>query len=417
MISRLFADVTPLRTSAPFRRLWVGGLLSGVGTQMTTFAVALQVYLITHSSAAVGAVGLATAVPGIAFGLFGGSLADAVDRRRLVLVSTAVQLAASVAFAVQAFADLHRLSVLYVLVAVESVVGSVSAPARRTFMPRLLPPSQVPAAAALTMLGMHATLVAGPSLAGVIAAAGGLKVCYLVDAVSFLASAYAVWRLPSMRPDSTGVRPGPRAVLDGLRYVRHNGAVAGALLADLNATVLAMPVALFPAINAARFGGSPRTLGLLTTAVAVGGIVGSALSGPLGRVRRQGRGMLLAGAVWGAALAGFGVVSSLPATLTLLAVAGLADVSSVVLRTTIIQVATPDEYRGRVSSAEYVVGALCPQLGNFRAGAVATVTSPGISAVTGGLACIAGAAALAAGLPALVRYRTAPAADAAVVPV
>jgi MFS family permease len=408
VIRRLLVDVAPLRTSPAFRRLWLGGVLSGVGSQMTVFAVALQVYLITHSSAAVGAVGLVSALPAIAFGLLAGSLVDAVDRRRLVLLTSVLQIGTSAGLAAQAFAGLDRVGVLYALVAVQSLVGSVSAPARRTFMPRLLPADQVPAAAALTMLGMHASLVAGPSLAGVIAAMGGLKLCYLIDAVSFLASLYGVFRLPPMRPGGEGTRPGVRAVLEGLRFVKRNKVLAGALVADLNATVLAMPIALFPAINAQRFGGSPRTLGLLTTALAVGGIVGSALSGPVGRISRQGRGMLIAGSVWGAALAGFGLVHGLAATLGCLALAGVADVSSVVLRTTLVQVATPDAYRGRISAAEFVVGAACPQLGSFRAGVVGSWSTPGISAISGGLACIAGSGLIALALPAFVRYRARP---------
>jgi hypothetical protein len=208
-----------------------------------------------------------------------------------------------------------------------------------------------------------------------------------------------------MRPDGTGTRAGIAAVVDGLRFLKRSKVLVGALVSDLNAMVLAMPVALFPAINADRFGGSPRTLGLLTTALAVGGIVGSGLSGPLGRVRRQGAGMLLAGSVWGLAVAGFGLVHGLAASLTLLALAGVADVSSVVLRTTMVQVATPDAYRGRTNAAEFVVGAACPQLGNFRAGAVASLTSPGASAVSGGLASVLGAGVIALALPAFVRYR------------
>lgn len=407
MVSRLLVDITPLRTSPAFRRFWFGSTLSALGSQMTTFAVALQVYLLTHSSAAVGVVGLVGAVPAIACGLLAGGLIDAVDRRRLVLATSSVLLLLSVAFAVQAFAGLDQLWLLYLLVGAQGVVGSVNAPARKTFAPRLLPPAQVPAAAALTLLSFHLSLVAGPSLAGLIAAAGGLKVCYLIDAVSFLGALYGVFRLPAMRPDREGVRPGVTAVVDGLRFLRRSRVLTGALVSDLNATVLAMPVALFPAINAERFGGSPRTLGLLTTALAVGGIAGSGLSGPVGRIARQGRGMLVAAAVWGAALAGFGLVHGLAATLALLALAGAADVTSVVLRTTVIQVATPDAYRGRVSATEYVVGAACPDLGNFRAGAVASLTSPAVSAVSGGLACIAGTVVVAALFRPLVRYRPA----------
>lgn len=402
---KLLADITPLRESPEFRRLWFSSMMSSIGGQMTTFGVALQVYLISHSSLAVGAVGLAAAVPAIALGLLGGTIIDAVDRRRLVLITSSLLALISVAFTAQAFAGFDRLWPLYLLVAAGSLLGAVNAPARRTFMPRLLPAAQVPAGAALTMLGMHASVVVGPSLAGLLAGAGGLKLCYLIDALSFGFALYGVARLPAMPPEGGGTQAGVAAVLDGLRFLRHRKVLAGALLADLNATVLAMPVALFPAINADRFGGSPRTLGLLTTALAVGGIVGSGLSGPVGRVRRQGLGMLVAGAVWGLALAGFGLVHGLAATLTLLALAGAADVTSVVLRTTIIQVATPDAYRGRTSAAEYVVGAACPQLGNFRAGAVGSLTTPGISAMAGGLAAVAGTAVIAFAVPVLTRYR------------
>jgi MFS family permease len=209
-----------------------------------------------------------------------------------------------------------------------------------------------------------------------------------------------------MRPEGEPSRPGLRAVLSGLAFLSRERVLGSALLADVNATVLAMPLALFPAINAERFHGSPRTLGLLPAALAAGGIVGSGLSGPVGRIVRKGRGMLVAGAIWGLALAAFGVVGSLWATLACLAVAGLADVSSVVLRSTIIQTNTPDEFRGRVNAAEFVAGASGPQVGNFRAGVVASVSTPAISAISGGLAAAAGSAVLAVAFPALVRYRS-----------
>jgi len=260
---------------------------------------------------------------------------------------------------------------------------------------------------------MHASLTVGPALAGVIAGAWGLKVCYLVDAVSFSAALWGVGRLPAMPPEQAAARPGARAVLDGLRFIASTRVLVGALVADMSATILAMPIALFPAINAAHFGGSPRTLGLFTTSLAVGGIIGSALSGPVGRVSRQGLAMLVAGAVWGLALAGFGLAHVLWLVLGALVVAGIADVTAVVFRTTLVQVATPDRYRGRVSAAEYVVGMGFPQLGNFRAGAIASATSPGVSAVSGGLAAVIGAGVIGLALPAFVRYRAPAPADAA----
>ncbi|HEX5494334.1 MAG TPA: MFS transporter [Mycobacteriales bacterium] len=405
---RLFIDLGPLRESPPFRRLWVGSSLSSIGSRMTGFAVILQVFTLTHSSVAVGGVGLAIALPTVALGLFGGAVVDAFDRRRLVLGTTVALAAVSAVFAAQAFAGVGQLWLLYGLVTVNSLLGAVSGPARRTFLPRLLPAERIPAGAALNLLVFHASTTVGPALAGVLTAVGGLKLCYLVDAISFAAAFYGVLGLPAMPPDGAASRPGARAVADGLRFIRNSRVLAGALLADLSAMVLGMPIALFPAINAERFGGDPRTLGLLTAAPAVGGIVGSALSGSVGRVSRQGRAMLLAGAGWGAGLVGFGLAGSLWLALLLLGTAGVADVLAVVFRTAIVQVATPDRLRGRVSAAEFVVGAGCPHLGNFRAGAIASLTSPAVSVVSGGLATVAGAAAIALALPALTRYGAKP---------
>jgi MFS family permease len=402
---KLLADVRPLRESPDFRRLWIGSTLSAVGGQMTTFAVALQVFRLSGSSAAVGGVGLAYAVPAITVGLFAGTLVDSMDRRQLVLVFSSVQAMVSVAFAAQAFAGSRALWLLYLLTAIQGAVGAVNAPARRTFMPRLLGADQVPAGAALTMVTMYLSMISGPALAGVVADAGGLRLCYLIDAISFVASLYGVARLPSMRPEGEPARRRIGAVLDGLRFITNNRVLLGALLADLSATVLAMPIALFPAINADRFGGSPSTLGLLTAAIAVGGLLGSVLSGPVGRVTYPGRAMLITGAIWGAALAGFGIVQGLAASLALLALAGCADVLSVIFRTSILQVATPDALRGRVSATEFVVGAAFPQVGNFRAGVVASTSSPGISAFSGGISAIAGAGLIALALPALARYK------------
>lgn len=406
-LRRLLIDIAPLRDSPAFRRLWLGQVLSSIGGQMTIFAVALQAFLLTGSSLAVGGVGLAGAVPGIAAGLLGGSIIDAVDRRRLVLLTSTVALLVSAALAAQAFAGNTELWLLYALVGIQAMVGAVGSPARQTFMPRLLTSDQVPAGAALGMLAMHTSTVTGPALAGVVTGLGGLRFCYAIDALSFLAALYGVARLPPMQPEGGGRRAGLGSTLDGLRFLRRARVVCGALLADVNATVLAMPLALFPAIAHERFAGSPRMLGLMTTALGAGGLAGALLSGPLGRATRPGRVMLVAVGVWGLALAGFGAVSGAVATLGLLAVAGAADVASVVLRQSIVTLATPDAMRGRVNSVNYVVGALGPQVGNARAGLVATLASPGVAAVTGGLACAAGAGLLALAFPALARHERA----------
>jgi MFS family permease len=406
----LLADISPLRESAAFRRLWAGTTLSSVGSAMTSFAVPLQVYDITRSPFAVGAIGVASVVPTLTIGLLGGSLADATDRRKLVLAASSGMALVSAAFAAQAFAGLRLVWLLYALTAVESALGAINAPARSTFIPRLLPAAQLPAGLALNRLSFQIMLTAGPALAGLIAAAPhlGLPACYLIDTVSFAASLYGVGRLPAMRPQAGAARPSPRAVADGISFIRRSPLLAGAFLADLNATVFGLPIALFPAINAERFGGDPRTLGLFTAAIGIGGLVSAALSGPIRHISRQGRAMLGAVIVWGAAFAGFAIAPSLWLTLGLLAIAGAADTFTVIFRGAIVQANTPDHLRGRVMAADYVVGAGGGQIGNLEAGALGSLTSPTVSALSGGLATIAGAVVIGLVLPAFTRHRRQP---------
>jgi MFS family permease len=399
-------DIRPLRESPAFRRLWVGLFVSMVGGTMTGFAVTLQVFEITGSSAAVGMLGLVSVVPTIALGLLGSSFADAVDRRKLVLCTNVSLAMVSVLFAMQAFMGLRQLWLLYVLRAVQSMIGAVDAPARRTLATSLLPANRQSAAASLSQFAGMTSVTVGPMIAGVVTAASGLRFCYLVDAISYAAALLGVLGLPAMRPrGGAGGKPGPRAVLEGLAYIRRTPVLAGVFAADLIACVLAMPVALFPQINAEHFGGSPRTLGLLTAAIAFGGVLGSALSGPVGHTSRQGRAMLFMVALWGAALCGFGLSGVLWLSLLTLVVAGSADALSVVLRATIVQTTVPDEYRGRILGVDYVVGLGGPQLGQVRSGLVAAASTPTIAAVSGGLSCLVGVGALAAGLPALVGFR------------
>jgi MFS family permease len=409
---RLLADIGPLRESAAFRRLWVGSTLSSAGSALTYFAVMLQVYDLTRSPLAVGFIGVAQAVPTLAVGLLGGPLTDALDRRKLVLVTSSCLAVVSAALAAQAFAGLGQVWLLYLLVAVQYAVSAIDRPARSTFTPALLPARQVTAGLALDRISFQLMLIVGPALAGLIAATPhlGLRACYLVDTLSYAAALYGVGRLPALRPPGGRPRLGPRAVAEGIRFIRHSQVLAGAFLADLSATVFALPVALFPAINAERFGGDPRTLGLFTTAIGVGGLASAVLSGPLGRMSRPGRAMLVAVAVWGAAFAGFAVAPAvLWLTLGLLAVAGAADTFTVVFRVSIVQAVTPDALRGRLLAADYVVGAGGGQLGNLGSGALGSLTSPVISAFTGGLLTLAAVAVLGLTLPAFRRYRHQPA--------
>ncbi|MFD7446158.1 MFS transporter [Streptomyces sp. NPDC059909] len=406
MTSKLMLDVTPLRQSPAFRLLWIGQAVSGVGGQMTVFAVALQVYLLTKSTLAVGVIGLCTAIPMLSMALVGGTLGDAYDRRKIVLFAGCGQVAVSLAFAVQAFAGMNRLWLLYVLCIAQSTLGAISVPAKRTFMANLLPKDQIPAGAALTMLIVHFAGIAGPILAGAVAGFWGLQVCYAVDAVSFIAAIYVVAKLPAMPPQAVIARPSARAIVAALRYIRVNDVLRGAFLADLSLTLLATPTALLPAINDRNLGGNAETLGMLMAAPAVGGILGSLFSGRAGRVAHKGRGMLLAGGAWGTCIAVFGLVHAPALAIALLLVAGMADVISVVFLTTIVQSTVDDNYRSRVSAVEFVVGAGGPQLGSMRAGALGAVTSPGLSAVIGGATSVLAAALLAVALPKFARWES-----------
>ncbi len=426
---RLLTDVTPLREHPAFRRLWLGTMLSRTGSAMTSFAITLQVYDLTRSPAAVGGLGVAMFLPLLLITLPGGTLADRVDRRRLVLAVAVGQTALSaLLFALAAFGG-ASLWALYALVAIGAAFSAVSAPAQQTFIPRLVPREQLGTAMALNRIVFQVVMIAGPALAGVITAWTGLRGCYLADTASFAGALWGVGRLPAMPPvrpaasddgaadSATGVQPAtgagarPRSglalTLEGLAFIRRTPVLCGAFLADVNATFFALPVSLFPAINAERFGGNPRTLGLFMTAIGVGGLVSAVFAGPLKHATRRGLVMLACVAVWGGGFALFAVAPSLWLTLLALAIAGLADTFTVVVRGIIVQEATPDEFRGRVNAADFLVGAGGSQLGSLEAGLAGSWTTPVISALSGGLLTIVGALAIGAALPGFRRYRPA----------
>ena len=399
-------DVQPLRESAAFRRLWLGNTLSGLGGQLTLVAVLFQTWTLTESTLAVGAIGLAQAVPMVVFGLLGGTLADSVDRRRLVLATTIGQVAVTALLATQALADAGSLPLLLTLVGLEATCAGLGGPARRTFPVRLLPEQLVSAGLALNHLSIQVSMLVGPALAGVVVGIWGVGACYVLDGLTFVGALYAVLRLPSMWPLGDTDRPGLRAIWSGWQLLAHRPVLRGTLLVDLLATVLAMPVALFPAINDERFGGDPETLGLFLSAIALGGIVAGAASGRATRSPRPGVIMLAAASLWGVGIAGFGLSHQLWLALGCLAVAGAADVLSVISRGTIVQLATPDGYRGRISAVEHIIGVSGPDVGNFRGGLVAGVTSASFALVSGGVLCVAGIAAVAATNTALRGFTT-----------
>lgn len=380
---RIFADLTPLRSSPHYRRLWFGGTISWMGQAMTALAVSLQVYEITGSSFSVGLVGLFSLVPLVAFGLYGGAIADTVDRRKLGLYSSTGLAVLSVVLAGAALMDYHRVWLLYGIVALQAVCGALNGPARSAMIPRLLPPEQLPAANALNSVTMTSGTMLGPVLGGVIVGWWSYQAAYLIDAVTFAAALYAMWRLPSMKPDRAEGKRGRASVLDGLRFLGTRPNIRMTFFSDLAAMVLAHPRALFPAVAGLWYGGDAKTVGLMMAAPAFGALLGGLFSGWQGRIRRHGLAILLSVAGWGLAVAVFGLTRNLWLGLFFLALAGCADTVSMVFRTTMLQAATPDEMRGRLQGVFIVVVAGGPRLGDFLAGTAADLTSPRV-AITGG---------------------------------
>jgi MFS family permease len=405
------ADVTPLRVSPAYRRLWLGLGVSNIGQQMTAVAVAWQVYVITRSSFMVGLIGGFALVPLVVFGLYGGAIADVVDRRLLMLWTAVGQALLSSVLLVQALLGLESVWLLYLVIALQSGLFAVNNPARASAIPRLIGLELLPAANALQQVTWNLGFTLGPLLGGVLIATVGLGAAYGLDLLSFTAALYAVLRLPAIRPEgASGRRAGFASVLEGLRFLRGKTDVLMTFLVDIVAMVFGMPRALFPAVAGIFYGGGAGVAGALASAPAIGAVVGALCSGGLGRVRRQGLAVLIAVTVWGASIAVFGLVPILWFGLLMLAVAGAADMVSAVFRSTILQSATPDALRGRLQGVFVVVVAGGPRLGDVESGTVASLWSERVSIVSGGLLCILGVVVLAMLFPSFARY-TAPVGD------
>jgi MFS family permease len=400
---RLLLDLSPLRESPQFRLLYAGHLVTFLGRQLTVVAVPYQVYLLTGSSLDVGLVSLAQLGPLLAFSLAGGTIADAVDRRRLLLVTQVLLAGTSVGLALNAGGRHPALWPLFVLTAANAGLSAVDRPARGAVVPGLVRRELLPAAYALTQMLFQVGQVAGPALAGVVIAHVSLAAAYWVDVITFSAGMATVLAMRPLPPSGERARLRLASIWEGVRFLRGKRALQSTFYVDLDAMVFGMPRALFPALGTGLFGGGATTVGLLFAAPGVGALVGALTAGWVGGVRRQGLAVLIAVAVWGAAISAFGLTDSLPLALVLLAVAGGADVISAVFRSTILQLAVPDSLRGRLSGIHIAVVTGGPRLGDLEAGAVASLTTPRFSVVSGGLACLAGVALLAWRIPELAR--------------
>jgi MFS family permease len=404
----LVLDVSPLRRSRDLRCLVAGQLLSSLGAQLTTVAVPYQVYVLTRSSLDVGLVSLATVLPLIAGALLGGSLADAADRRKILLGAQLLTLLCSAGLAVNADTG-PALWPLFALPAMAGGFAMATESGMSAILPNLVRRSEVAAVNAMFQALFQIGQVAGPAVAGLLLAGAGVRFVYWIDVATMAAAITATFLMgPQVPQASASHRPGLRSIVAGFSYLRGRPVIQGAYLIDVNATVFGMPRALFPALALTVFGGGARTLGFLYAAPGAGALLGALTTGWIPRIRRQGRAVIAAVLVWGAAITCFGLVRWLPAALALLAVAGCADVISAVFRGTIIQLGVPDELRGRMMGMQMAAVVGAPRIGDAESGAVAAAFTPLTSVVSGGLACIAGALILARLLPAF-RDQTAPA--------
>jgi MFS family permease len=405
---RIFVDLSPLRRFPSFRRLWLGQLVSGLGSMLTSVAVPYQVYRLTGSSFAVGMVSLVQLAPLLVGSLLGGSVADAFDRRRVLLGSQLSLAACSTGLALNAMGGRPALWPLFVLPAISAGFSGLDSSTRTAAMVSLVEPEALVSANALRQLLQSVSLVAGPAVAGLILARFGAVAVYWTDVASFAVAMTSVFGLPSLRPAGGGTRAGLRSMVEGLRYLKGRQAVQGTFVVDLDAMIFGMPRALFPAMGIGVFHGGATAVGFLYAAPGAGALLGALFTGWAARVRRQGRAVLIAVALWGLAIAAFGLVSWLPAALVLLALAGAADIVSAVFRGTILQLETPDRLGGRLFSIQIAVVTGGPRLGDAEAGLVAALAGVRASVVSGGLACVAGALLLGRLLPGFTNYEAPP---------
>ncbi len=404
----VIVDIAPLRSSLDYRRLWVGDLLASTAHELVAVAVPFQVFVLTRSSLAVGLVGAAELVPLLLGSLAAGAVVDAHDRRRLILIAQVGAGASAALLALLASAGSPPVGAIYAVAAVIAAFASIEAPVRNASIPQLVGTHYLPPALALNQIVGQVTALAGPALAGILLATVGVTAVYWTAVAGFGVALVAVLRVRPLPPAASGVPArGWGAVREGLGFARSTPVLLSTFVIDLNAMIFGMPRALFPALAVTTYHVGPDGLGLMYAAPGAGALLGAAVSGWVGGVRRQGLAVVVSVVAWGAAIAAFGLVPRewFPLALVLLAAAGWADVVSAVFRNTILQLVAPDAMRGRLSALHIAVVTSGPRVGDVEAGTVAALTSVRFSVVSGGLACIAGVALMHAITPVLARYR------------
>ena len=386
-LGALTVDTTPLFISRDYRLLFIGQAVSAFGSMMTYAVLPWQMYQLTKSSLAVGLIGVAEFVPMFFFAFVGGALADAVDRRRLVIITEIAMTLCVGGWLVNAMLPHPRAWILFVIAALFSAMGSLQRPAREALLPRLLPAEHMAAAAALGSLRYTVAAIAGPALGGLLAASFGASIAYAIDLATFLVSLACLLQMRTTPPPENADDMSLQSIADGLRYAWGRKELLGTYLIDMNAMFFGMPMALFPAM-AASFGNG--SVGLFYAMPAVGAFFASLLSGWTKEVNKHGLAIILAASVWGLAIIAFGLANNLWLAMFFLAVAGAADMISGLFRMTMWNQTIPDHLRGRLAGIELISYASGPMLGNAEAGIVASLYSVRTSVVSGGVLCVLG---------------------------
>ncbi len=402
LLGHVALDVGPLRRHRDFRLLWFAQAVTLVGSMVTYVAIPYQAYRLTHSSLVVGLLSLVEFAPLLVMPLVGGALADAIDRRRLVLLAELLLAAASVLLLANATLWSSRLWVLFVAAGLMAAFDGLQRPPLDALLPRLVDRDELTAAGAISSMRWTAGAIFGPALGGVLIAAAGVAGAYAFDIVTFMVSLLLLSLMHAVPPPENADKPSVRGVLDGLRYALSRQELVGTYSVDIIAMFFGMPLALFPAL-ADRYGGA-RALGLLYTAPEVGALLASLTSGWSSRVHRHGMAVCLAAAGWGAGIVLLGFAPSLRWALVALIIAGFADMISGIFRMTIWNQTIPDRLRGRLAGIEQISYSTGPTLGNVEAGVVASLASVRASIVSGGVLCMAGVGVAAVLLKGFWRY-------------
>lgn len=395
-------DLTPLRKYPDFRNLWASGLVSYLGSMITYVAMPFQLKEITGSFLAVGILGAIELVPLIIFGLYGGVLADSVDRKKMIWVTEAAAMVLVFALFANSYFWEPKVFVIYIVAALFAVVNGLQRPSADAILPRLVAHEDLPAASALMSLRWQVGVIIGPTIGGIIFTTFSTSMGYLVDIATYVISLIFIWRVKSVIPVDKSEKPSLAALIDGVKYAFSRQDLVGTYAIDLAAMFFAMPIALFPFW--ADDIGSPWALGLFYAAGTVGSLVVTLTSGWTRTYRFHGRAVIIAAIGWGLAIAASGLTHSLWLILFCLAVAGASDMVSALFRGNIWNQTIPDELRGRLAGIELLSYSVGPLLGQLRAASMAAATTLYFSVTFGGLMCVAVVIILAIFLPKFRKY-------------